>query len=303
MTDTHRRTSFRLWRNKAFLVYFSMLSLLAVMMFGSFLWSHAQNKMVRGMLEEQRAKTAKQDREMELLGRLLRADGRVIVEGSYAEAMEAYEAILDSLPDEYQSAVEARMDRISAMLADRNNGQEDLDHRDLLIGQYRRTIADIEERSAQYQSRMARMTDSLESRLDVLSTEMARKEKALGKVDNMQVISFKGPKGQQIHYMGEVRGGKANGGGVGIWSTGSIYRGDWRNNLRHGQGTFEWADGERYEGTYVDGIREGNGVYYWPSGDRYDGQWSNDRRNGQGTLFDMDGNVRFKGEWKDDKPL
>lgn len=87
------------------------------------------------------------------------------------------------------------------------------------------------------------------------------------------------------------------GGGIGIWTTGSVYRGEWRNNLRHGKGSFQWKDGERYGGNYVDGKREGEGTYYWPSGERYEGQWVADQRTGQGTLFDLDGNVRYKGEW------
>ncbi|MFN4198054.1 MAG: hypothetical protein ACK4FS_03405 [Flavobacterium sp.] len=121
--------------------------------------------------------------------------------------------------------------------------------------------------------------------------------------EKVQVITFKGLKGTKIHYLGEVKGGKANGNGVGIWTTGSVYKGEWRNNIRHGQGIYEWADGERYEGTYVDGKRQGFGKYYWPNGERYEGQWMDDRRNGKGTLFDPDSNVKFEGEWRDDKPL
>jgi len=120
--------------------------------------------------------------------------------------------------------------------------------------------------------------------------------------EKVQVITFKGLKGTKIHYLGEVKGGKANGNGVGIWITGSVYKGEWRNNIRHGQGIYEWADGERYEGTYVDGKRQGFGKYYWPNGERYEGQWLDDRRNGKGILFDPDSNIKYEGEWREDKP-
>ncbi len=145
--------------------------------------------------------------------------------------------------------------------------------------------------------------DSLASIVASLRSELNDKRAELKRKEKVMVISFPGVKGSTIHYMGEVENGKANGGGIGIWTTGSVYRGEWKDNLRHGKGTFEWADGERYEGDYVEGRREGDGVYYWPSGERYEGQWKNDRRTGSGILYDLDGNIRYDGMWKDDKPL
>lgn len=146
--------------------------------------------------------------------------------------------------------------------------------------------------------------DSLHNQISSLREQILDKnvQTQMGN-DKIQVITFKGQKGTKIHYLGEVKNGKANGNGVGIWITGSIYKGEWRNNIRHGQGIYEWADGERYEGTYVDGKRQGFGKYYWPNGERYEGQWIDDRRNGKGTLFDPDSNIKFEGNWKEDKPI
>lgn len=142
-----------------------------------------------------------------------------------------------------------------------------------------------------------------EESLNSLRKENKQLQAALNQKERVKVLSFKSPQGVLIHYLGEVENGKANGGGVGIWSTGSLYRGDWKDNKRHGKGRFEWLDGERYEGDYVNGTREGVGSYFWPSGERYEGEWAADQRNGEGTLFDMDGNIEFQGIWKNDLPV
>lgn len=144
---------------------------------------------------------------------------------------------------------------------------------------------------------------SVQNEKDSLLEVIQKKEKALKRKEDIKVISFKSTKGDQVHYLGEVENGKANGGGIGIWRTGSIYKGKWKNNKRHGEGTFEWADGQKYEGDFKNDIRTGKGTYFWPSGERYEGEFRNNRREGQGTLYDPDGNVSFKGKWKDDKPV
>ena len=144
---------------------------------------------------------------------------------------------------------------------------------------------------------------SVQNEKDSLLEVVQKKEKALKRKEDIKVISFKSTKGDQVHYLGEVENGKANGGGIGIWRTGSIYKGKWKNNKRHGEGTFEWADGQKYEGDFKNDVRTGKGTYYWPSGEMYEGEFRNNRREGQGTLYDPDGNVSFKGKWKDDKPL
>ncbi|HSK13350.1 MAG TPA: hypothetical protein VK907_09045 [Phnomibacter sp.] len=112
---------------------------------------------------------------------------------------------------------------------------------------------------------------------------------------------FKKTKGMYVNYVGQVKDGKANGRGVGIYSSGSVYRGDWRNDLRHGEGIFEWSDGEKYEGEYHEDMRHGFGVYYWSNGLRYVGQWQNDKREGMGTLYDKNNKIVAEGTWKNDK--
>lgn len=134
----------------------------------------------------------------------------------------------------------------------------------------------------------------LESTISELTNRLANKEK-------VQVISFRNEKGNLIHYLGEVREGMANGGGVGIFDTGGIYKGEWKNNQRHGKGVYEWKDGHKYEGEFVLGEREGQGTYIWSSGEKYVGQWKAGKRSGQGVLYDKDNNISYDGLWLDDK--
>lgn len=137
--------------------------------------------------------------------------------------------------------------------------------------------------------------DSLKNLISAKNAELKRKEK-------VQVLTFSNANGNTIHYLGEIKNGKANGGGVGIWDTGSIYKGDWKNNLRHGEGVFEWTDGQKYEGDFKNDIRTGEGKYFWPNGEKYVGEFENNQINGQGKLIDPNGNIEYKGEWKNGKP-
>ena len=140
-----------------------------------------------------------------------------------------------------------------------------------------------------------------ERKVDSLILVSKKKENQLVRKETVKVITFKNSSGNLIHYLGETEGDKANGNGVGIWNTGSIYRGEWRHNKRHGVGEFTWSDGQKYSGDFIEDIRTGSGIYYWPSGERYEGQFLNNKRHGDGIFYDPDGNVKFNGEWKNDK--
>jgi hypothetical protein len=140
-----------------------------------------------------------------------------------------------------------------------------------------------------------------ERKTDSLIATAKKREMQLSRKETVKVITFKNGSGNLIHYLGETEGDKAKGNGVGIWNTGSIYRGEWLNNKRHGKGEFTWNDGQKYSGDFVDDVRTGNGIYYWPSGERYEGEFLNNKRHGNGIFYDPDGNVKFNGEWKNDK--
>lgn len=142
---------------------------------------------------------------------------------------------------------------------------------------------------------------NLQNRLRNIQHKLDTKKEQLEQRENVQVITFESSKGKKVHYLGETENGKANGGGIGIWSTGGMYQGDWETNQRHGEGRYEWSNNHVYEGEFQNDVREGEGTYYWPSGERYEGEWSNDQRSGRGTLFNKDGNIQYEGKWKNDK--
>lgn len=200
------------------------------------------------------------------------------------------------------SSVDFRIEYLKIVQEHAQTDSEFIRNKDIQITRLKR-LYDVQQVASREQQVLAvKEIDSLRELHVQLEGQVIKMQRELGLKNKVKVISFTGLKSATVHYMGEVVDGKANGGGIGIWTTGSVYRGEWRNNLRHGKGSFQWKDGERFEGDYVDGKREGEGTYYWPSGERYEGQWVADQRTGQGTLFDLDGNVRYKGEWLNDVP-
>jgi len=129
---------------------------------------------------------------------------------------------------------------------------------------------------------------------------LAAQKEIEGLKTNRGVIRFTSTKNSTVTYIGDLRNGKANGNGFGLWNTGSSYEGSWQNNLRHGEGVFLWADGEKYEGDYANDQRQGFGVYIAKAG-KYEGQWLNDMRHGEGRLFEANGKLKVHGIWDKDK--
>lgn len=161
--------------------------------------------------------------------------------------------------------------------------------------------ADSLEQSQKATPREIRDFDAVSFELEKSKVQLDRMQKQLKEKSFGEYRTFKSKKGNQMHYVGQVKNGMANGYGVAILDTGSRYQGDWKNDQRHGEGTFYWPDGEYYEGSYVDDRRKGRGTYHWPNGEKYVGQWEADKRNGQGTFYGEDGEVITQGLWKDDK--
>ena len=143
--------------------------------------------------------------------------------------------------------------------------------------------------------------DSLNFALSKTKMQLAKLRKQMHTKSFGEYLTFTNSKGSQVHYVGQVKNGKAHGYGVAILNTGSRYVGEWQNNQRHGQGTFYWKDGEYYEGSYVADKRNGQGSYFWPNGEKYVGQWKDDRRSGKGAFFGKDGKIMTSGVWEDDK--
>lgn len=254
-------------------------------------------------LSELRQNSKKMKQEAEVFLELIQIDESLLFESDWERVSRQLAEELEGAPEVLQRPIERRLKYIAEALDEQRNENDQLGRKDQLIRNQRIRVEELELTLDSVSAAHNARVDSLDAVVESLRASVKTKEAELKKQDKVKVISFPGAKGAIVHYMGEVVEGKANGGGIGIWTTGSVYRGEWKNNLRHGKGTFEWADGERYEGDYTEGRREGEGTYYWPSGERYEGQYVDDRRNGQGTLYDLDGNIRYEGMWKDDKPL
>lgn len=279
------------------------LSVLSVVLAGLLINATLQEEEEPEALVELQKKQAEQASELSAYRTLLQTDQALLFESDWEELRSELEVQMNQAPEVIKSSIERRLRYINEALYEQRSEDEQLSLKDQLIRNQRSNLEKLEFKLDSLNRVKSMRLDSLNSLIVGLKNELKSKANELKKQEKVKVISFAGVKGSTIHYMGEVENGKANGGGIGIWTTGSVYRGEWKDNLRHGKGAFEWADGERYEGDYIEGRREGDGVYYWPSGERYEGQWKNDRRTGSGILYDLDGNIRYDGMWKDDKPL
>jgi hypothetical protein len=134
----------------------------------------------------------------------------------------------------------------------------------------------------------------LEKKVDSILQEKSKK--SFG-----EYLTFSTTKGKDLHYIGEVENGMANGFGIAILETGSRYEGEWKDNKRHGIGEFFWDDGESYKGNYKEDLREGYGVYIFQNGQKYVGQWKKDMRDGNGKFFSEDGKLIAEGLWEKDE--
>jgi len=227
------------------------------------------------------------------------------ITGNYDTAKEEYARILRDLDTTHPlfASVKMRLKRIQA-IEDVNVNEittQDLEVLQLALMNRNEIIEILNGTLDSLSVQHVTERESLLTQIKLKNQEVKDKDVQLNRKEKIQVISFKSPKGKVIHYLGEVKEGNANGGGVGIWNTGSMYKGEWKDNKRHGQGRYEWADGDVYVGSYVDDIREGEGTYNWLSGEKYQGEWSRDKRNGVGKLYDKDGNLQYEGMWVDDK--
>ena len=223
----------------------------------------------------------------------------LFIEGKYDSAMVAYQNIPGKGVDE--RFLENRMEIVDRMTTYR----ESLKRQVAQLEQqqdFSRNLSEIELISLR--NRYERINDSLQQSMNnrITSIEGALEDKKQQlETQKLQKLVFKSARGTEISYFGEVSDGMANGTGVGIYATGSMYEGEWKNNKKHGVGVYKWVEGETYEGGFVDDQREGKGVYRWPNGNRFVGTWKNDQRNGQGVLYDGDNNIVLEGNWLNDE--
>lgn len=281
-----------------------VLLVLLVLLGGFFGAFFLKNKKYSAKFKEIGNNFKAQELKIDWLSKIVVIDEYVIFDGEYEDALESLNELKNENIDEYLlPSVSKRIQYLEKLTSINNEGEENNPY-ELILQNNKLTIVSLEKDLDSIQDYFSQKTTSMSSEIISLKDDLivSKAKSSNTSNDKLKVISFKSESGKLIHYLGEVQEGKANGGGVGVWSTGSLYRGNWKNNKRHGNGTFEWVDGEKYEGEYVNDKRTGEGTYYWPNGEKYKGEWIDDKREGYGILFDIDGNIRFEGGWKNDKP-
>lgn len=234
---------------------------------------------------------------------ILKIDGKVFKSQNLKEVIQDYNTLkTDDIDEDLRNLISDRINNINKQLNDINQNTQS---RENLISSLNRQIAEnqaLQDQLKAYNTGTKNQILNQNTTIDSLKNALVLTQNKLERKENVKVLSFTNENGNLVRYLGEVKNEKANGGGVGIWDTGSIYKGDWKNNKRHGQGIFEWVDGQKYEGNFENDIRTGKGTYFWPSGDKYVGEFENNRINGQGTLYNLDGEIEYEGEWKNGKP-
>jgi hypothetical protein len=241
-------------------------------------------------------------KEIKTLESIINSDNEFF-NGNYQKALELYESLNQSneFSDKQTELLQIRADKLRELTStdDTTNAFMFFQQKQLENMQLEKGKLEVQLDSLAHNVTMTEQ--DLRDKIKRLEKVIADKEKKLEQKDRLQVLSFKSDKGNLIHYLGEVKNGKAEGNGIGIWETGGIYKGNWKNNQRHGEGTYTWKDGHVYVGTFVNDIREGEGTYSWTSGEKYVGEWRNNLRHGQGILYDKDNNVQYDGLWENDK--
>ncbi|MCL2155205.1 MAG: hypothetical protein FWH53_06030 [Leptospirales bacterium] len=103
-------------------------------------------------------------------------------------------------------------------------------------------------------------------------------------------------------YIGRYKDDKRNGKGRYTWRLeGAKYEGQWEGGNMHGKGQYIWPDGAKYEGQWKDDKKHGEGTLSYQDGEKYTGQWEDGKRNGEGILYDKNGQIRQKGNFKNDE--
>ncbi len=224
---------------------------------------------------------------------LIRIDS-ILVAGDYQTALDTYNSVNDHGIERDGAAIQLRIALAQKMLQFQktDGGEATLAKNDSIDStRTNRVITPIE----------IRQYDSLNFALEKAKVQLSRMKRQLKGKAFGEYLTFKSKKGNTMHYVGQVKNGKANGTGIALLDTGSRYEGEWEENQRVGEGTFYWADGEYYVGSYSNDRRNGEGSYFWPNGEKYIGQWKDDKRNGNGSFYGADGKIVTSGIWKNDK--
>ena len=244
-----------------------------------------------------RDKVALKEVEIAEMRKRITAD-ELFIAGDYDAAMVLYDEIIQEAEDKHlilqRTEAKGRTDSLRTTLTAKEREQHDRLTKLQISLQTEMQMAD---------SLSVLRTDSvreiLSNEISRLKAELDAKTGEIESIPDFRKLEFYSKAGNKTTYFGAVANGRANGKGMGYYTTGNVYVGEWKDNLKHGEnGVFRWISGERYEGSYVQDKRSGQGSYYWANGEKYEGEWENDQRSGIGTLYDKDNNIKLKGMWK-----
>ncbi|MCA1761438.1 MAG: hypothetical protein ABR574_06005 [Cryomorphaceae bacterium] len=257
-----------------------------------------QQRKLKTKLSELESTTEKVAFNLDSITQKSKAD-ELFINEEFKEAWEAYEAIPNT---DGRELIASRKEELAKRRARRASLEQNAQYLEA-SAEEREKLMDIRLSTAEinFQNKLDSTQNQLNTQIGELQSQLAQKEAELAQVPELSRLEFYNSRGTKINYFGEVKSGKANGEGIGVYATGSVYDGDWKDNQKHGKGTYTWDEGEVYEGQFVEDSREGKGTYYWTNGDRYTGSWKGDRRNGIGTLYNKDNEVVLEGNWKNDE--
>jgi len=87
-------------------------------------------------------------------------------------------------------------------------------------------------------------------------------------------------------------------GTLSVSSSGQTYVGEFKGGKANGQGTLTFADGAKYVGELKDNNFNGQGTLTAPNGNKYVGEFRNGKFHGQGTAYDVHGAILKSGIWE-----
>lgn len=103
-------------------------------------------------------------------------------------------------------------------------------------------------------------------------------------------------------YFGTFENNKPHGNGRMLYQNGAHYEGQWVRGDAHGKGRLVTKDGSEYVGEWFRGEEHGQGTIRFAAGGHFTGTFRDGKRNGYGVLYKENGDIAYKGQWKDDYP-
>lgn len=259
-----------------------------------------QKKKLQKRADKNELVLEEKNRQIEFFETLTAVDSSLLEE-NFSEALSTYKRTLDTAISPHKEQLQLRMAMVRKLMKMKEDYSKSESGITSELVSSRERITQVEDSLTAILERQREELDSLSFALDKSRMRENDLRRSLEQKPEREYLTFMSSKGNEVHYIGEVKDGEASGEGIGLWETGSRYEGEWKNNERHGEGVFYWPDGERYEGEYENDRRSGKGTYYWTNGEKYVGEWADDRRSGKGTFYGADGKIVASGMWKNDE--